>query len=204
MTETPNKRYETDRGGDAEVEAADKERQHAACDGKRYSGQHQQAVEQRIEQAVEHRHDQNETDRYDDLQPLCCLLKFLELAGPFDPISDRQLHILRDTPLRFGDGASEVASPNTELDGDKALIAFVIDIGCARIERYVGEFAQRNIGISAARLIADLDIAHRVDAVAKFGRQANGQVELPVALQDRRRCRAAQGGLHHGVQISGV
>src|SRR5208283_2359820 len=118
----PEKGYETDRGGDAKVEAADKERQHTACDGKRYSGQDQETVKQRIEQAVEHRYYQNETDRYNKLEAFGCFLKFSELSGPLDPISIRQLHILRNAPLRFGDCASKVAAPYAELDGDIALI----------------------------------------------------------------------------------
>ena len=125
--------------------------------------------------------------------------KLPKFTGPINPISIRQLHILRNPLLRFGNGAPKVAAPHAELDRDIALVALVKNIGCTRIQGYVGKLSQRNIGISAAGLIADLDISHRIDIAAKFGRQANGKVELTVRFQDSSRCRAAQSRLYDGI-----
>src|SRR5208283_3548879 len=49
-----------------------------------------------------------------------------------------------------------------------------------------------------------LDISHRFNAVAILGRQANGKIELAVALKDGRRQVAVKGCLYYSVNIAGI
>src|SRR5207253_6185339 len=131
--------------------------------------------------------------------------QLLELAGPLDAVAVRQPHVFRDPPLRLGDGAAEVAAAHAELDGNVALVALVEDIGGAGVERDVGELAQRNIGVAAAGGdVADLDVAHRFQAVAILGRDAHGDGELAIRLQHGRRRGAAHGRLYHRVDVAGI
>ena len=77
----------------------------------------------------------------DHFEPRFGLLQVLELAGPDDAIANRQLHVLGDALLRFGDRTAKIAAADAEFDRDVALSCLVIDIGGAGIERDIGEFA---------------------------------------------------------------
>jgi len=131
------------------------------------------------------------------------MFKVLELAGPDDAISGRQLHILRDFGLRVRDRRAEVAAAHAKLDREEALPTLVIDIGGARVQADGCELAQRNIGV-AAGAAGHLDIAYRVDAVAVFGRKTNDEAELAVALEHGRRGRATHGGLDDCGDVAGI
>ena len=69
----------------------------------------------------------------------------------------------------------------------------------------VASSLKRNVGIGAAAgLIAHLDVADFFDAVAVFGRIADGHVELPVAFQNRGGHRPAQRRLDDRVHVAGI
>ena len=63
-------------------------------------------------------------------------------AGPIDAIARRQLHVTRNALLRLFNRAREIAAPHTEFDRDEALVALAEDVGCARVEGYIGKFTQ--------------------------------------------------------------
>ena len=110
-----------------------------------------------------------------------------------------------DFLLRLSDRAAEIAAADAELDRNEALAALAIDERRAGIERDIGKLAERNVAASARRrLKGNLDVADGVDAVAVVGIEPDGQIELPVALQNGRRGGPAKCGLHHGVDITGV
>ena len=56
----------------------------------------------------------------------------------------------------------------------------------------------------AGRLIADLDIADDVEAVAILGRKPNVTLNWRSAFEQRGRDCAAQCGLHHGIDIARI
>ena len=103
--------------------------------GERDAGQRQQAVAQRIEQAVQQHQDQHQADRARRPPAVLGALQVLEFAGPDEAIAGRQFDVLGDPLLRFRDGAAKVAAAHAELDREKALVAFVVDVGGAGIER---------------------------------------------------------------------
>ena len=141
ITETPNSDTKPIAAEMLKSSPVTVKRQDAAADRERNAGQRQQAVAQRIEQAVEQHEDQQQADRHDDRQARLGLLQLLELAGPVDAIAGRQLHVLGDARLRLGDRAAEIAAADAEFDRDEALVALVIDVGGAGIERDVGKLA---------------------------------------------------------------
>ncbi len=196
---------EANRRGNAEVQPGEEQRRHTASDGKRNTGQRHQAVPQRVEQPVQQYDNQQDADRHNQFQPLLGLLQLFEFAGPFDVVALRQLDRFRDALLRLGHGAAQVTPAHAELDRNKALVSFVVDVGSAGVEGNVCQRAERHIGIAAARgLVSHLDIAHGLDVAAVFRRQAHRQRELAVTLQDCRGLRAAERGLYHGIDVSGV
>src|SRR5208282_365723 len=115
------------------------------------------------------------------------------------------MNIPRNARLGLGDGAAEVAAAYAELDRNVALRGLVIDEGCAGIDADGSELAQRNVGRRAARgLICDRNIGDLLDTVAIFWREADREIELPIALQHRgchgaRHCR-----LDNGVHVARV
>jgi hypothetical protein len=159
----------------------------------------------RIEQAVEQRQDQREADRHDQRQALLGQLQLFELAGPLDPVAVRQFHVAGDPLLRLGDGPAEIAAPHAEFDGNETLVAFMEYVGGPGVERDVGKFAQRNIAVAAGRGdVTDLDVAHRLEAVAIFRCEADRHGELAIGLEQRRRRGAAERRLHHRIDVAGI
>ena len=112
------------------------------------------------------------------------MLQPVEFPRPFDAIAGRQADVPGNALLRLGDGTGKIAAANAEFNRNEALIAVTKDIGCPRVQRDGGQFAQGNIGIAARRrLSADLEVLDTVDVVPEFGRQTNGDVELPIGLE---------------------
>jgi hypothetical protein len=118
----------SNRSGNAEIEAAEIQRQNTATDRKRDAGKGHQAVTQGIEKAVKQHQNQRKADGDDDLEALLGLLQRLELSCPRDAVTARQLHVLPNSRLRLGDGAAQVAATHAELDRNETLVAFVIDV----------------------------------------------------------------------------
>ena len=188
-----------------EIETRDVERQHASGGGEEHPGKGQEALGQRIEQAVEQADDEQEADRHNERQALLGFLQVPELAGPEHPIAAGQPHGFGDALLRFGDRAAEVAVAHAELDGDEALGALVINPGGPGLQANRRQFAQGDVGIGAAAgLIGHLDIANLFDRVPLFRREADGQVELAVALEDQGGHGAAHRRLDDRVHVARV
>ena len=116
-----HQRDEADCRRDAEIQAREIKRQHATADREWYPGERQETVAQRIEQTVEQNHDQQQADRNDHFKALFCPLQVFELAGPDDAVAYRQLHILGDALLRFGNRAAKIAVADAELHRNVAL-----------------------------------------------------------------------------------
>src|SRR5262249_32960157 len=73
------------------------------------------------------------------------------------------------------------------------------------IERNIGEFVQRNVGVYAGRgLEPDFNRAHGVDPVTVFRGEPDRNVELAIRLEQRGRRRAAEGRLHEAVDVADV
>ena len=162
-------------------------------------------VAPRIKQAVEQDDNKDEGDRHDDGKASLGLLQPFELPGPFDAITGRQLDVGCDALLRLFHRAGQIAAAHAELDRHETLITLAENIGRARVERYRGEFAQRNIAIDAARrLIADLDIAHVVNVIAIFLGKPHDNAELPVGFQKCRRRGAAQCRLNDVIDVAHI
>src|SRR5580704_16211845 len=165
----------------------------------------QKTVAQIIEQGVEQPDDQHQADRHNYLQAFLGLLEISEFSSPNQPISGRKLDVRCDSLLSLLDGAAQVAASHTELHRDETLNAFVINPRSSRIQGDGGQFAQRNVGIGAARgLIAHFNLADCLNAVAIFRRITDNQVDLPVALQNRCRNRSAHRRLNDRVHIARV
>src|SRR5215469_13042017 len=85
--------------------------------------------------------------------------------------------------LRIDHSPLKVATARAEMDRDKPLIAFVIDIGSPRVQGDGREFAQRNVGVgAAASLKSHLDRADLVQAGTVFCGHADDQPELTLAF----------------------
>src|SRR6202034_638411 len=107
------------------------------------------------------------------------VLKISELARPHQTIAGRKLYVLGDALLRLFDRSAEIAPPDAELHGDKTLHAFVVNPGRARVERDGGEFADRDVGIGAARAcVSHFDVTNFVNVAAVFRRVAEDEIEL--------------------------
>ena len=113
----------------------EQQRQDAARDRERNARQRQQTIAQRVEQRVEQNQDQGQANRHHDGETLLRLLQFLELAGPFQAIAARQLHVGGDPCAGLGHRAAQIAVAHAELDGNEAFVLLVEDIRRAGIER---------------------------------------------------------------------
>ena len=153
-----------------------------------------------LNQSVEQRQDQQQTDRHNiDREPRLGLLQLVKLSGPDNAITRRQMDIFCNP--RASASATvppRIALAHAELDRDVAFVALAVDIRCSGIERDVGKFTERNVGVDPAwRLIADLDLAHRVNTVTISRSKPDRDGKLPLRFQKRRRHRSAQCSLNH-------
>src|ERR1700677_2584789 len=198
-------RDKADRRRDAEIEAGQIQRDQAAADRKRDTGNRQQAVAQRIEQTVKQHKNEKQRDRHHDQQPLLGILEIVELTGPKDLVSVRELDGLGDAPLCLLDRTTQIAAANAELDRNEPLAALAIDERSAGIERDVSQFAQRNIPVGARRgRISHRDGTNGRNAGAVFGVQPDRQVELSIPFEDGCRIGAAECSLNHGIDVTGI
>ena len=162
-------------------------------------------VAQVIEKAVEHPANQHEADGDNDIQTCLGFLKVSELAGPNQPVSRRQFHVVGDALLRLLHRAAQVAAPDAELDRDEALHALVINPRCSRIQGDGGQFAQGDIGVRAARsLIGHFYVADLFDAVAIFRRITDDEIKLPGRLPAPNSLRRHPWRLARQVHITGI
>ena len=147
----------------------------------------------------------NERDRNNDRQPLLRLLQSIELTGPFDPITGRQLHVLADPRLRVLDRTGQVAAADTELDRNEPPVSLTENVGCAGFQVDRGDVAQRDIGIHPTiGRNPNLDLANRVELGAKFRRKPYRNSELTIGFQHSRGNGASQCGLNHGINVGDV
>ena len=122
-----------------------------------------------------------------------------------DAIADRQLDVLGDALLRLGDGAAEIAAAHAEFDRNEALVALVIDVGGAGIERDIGKLAQRNISVGAGRrLIADLDVADASMLSRYSGASRTVTLNCRSASRSVVADRAAERRLNDVVDVAGI
>mmetsp|Transcript_5519 Transcript_5519/g.13306 ORF Transcript_5519/g.13306 Transcript_5519/m.13306 type:complete len:1095 (-) Transcript_5519:4456-7740(-) len=197
-------RHEADHRGNADHLTRHEQREHATGHGEGHGRQRQQAVADAVEQGIEQRQDQHQGCRDQHAHARLGLLQLLELAGVHDPVAVGQGQVLRQRGLDLRDGAAKVAAAHTELDRDVALVALVIDVGRAGVQADGGDFAQRHIARATAGVVAHPQVADALDAGTGGAREAHRQAVLPLAFQHRSNNRAAQRGLHNGIDIAGV
>src|SRR5215831_15472884 len=191
--------------GYAEIQSRDEQANDAAGDCKGNAEQSEQTVAQRVEKPIEQYQDQDQAQGNDDGEALLCLLQGFELAGPFDAIAVRQSNVVGNARLSFGNRTAEIPITDAEFHGDEALVALVINVGCAGIERYLGKLGQGNVGVgSSRRLISDLEGTNGVDVLPILGSQPHRDIELSIALEQRGRDLATHGRLDDARDVAGV
>ena len=107
--------------------------------------------------------------------------------------------------MKFGYRAAQIAPAHAELDRNVALVAFVVDVSRAGIQRNFRNVFERNIACDTAAVgVANAQVTHILDIDASRGRIADRQPVLAVTFKHRGRHRTAHGGLNRSVDVARI
>src|SRR5262249_7721620 len=192
---------------DAERGAGEQERENAADHRHRNDRDAEKGVGQRGEIDVQQYANEQDRQGDDHLEPRDCVLQVAKLAGPFQSVAWRQLHLLGNLALGVDHGAAKIAAANAELDRDVALLLFAIDEGRTGYQVDGRDLTQRYLRdlVRSWVLHRDGQTADRLYVLPVLRSQSNDQREVPVAaLLVEVTCRLpADGGLHRRIDVAG-